>query len=101
MPKARHLGCRQRRNNDWRNAREARAQEQANAENSPVGGVTLPDPGGTCEDAQMKVYRSVAGRLRFVVSCMLGLAVVLASAAAFGATTTSSAGAAGTGRERL
>ena len=45
----------------------------------------------------MKVYRSVAGRLRFVVSCMLGLAVVLASAAAFGATTTSSAGAAGTG----
>ena len=49
----------------------------------------------------MKVYRSVAGRLRFVVSCMLGLAVVLASAAAFGAATTSSAGAAGTGRERL
>src|ERR1700729_724523 len=49
----------------------------------------------------MNVYRSVVGRLRFVVSCVLGLAVVLAGTTAFGATTTSRAVAAGVGRERL
>jgi DNA-binding beta-propeller fold protein YncE len=49
----------------------------------------------------MKVYRSVVGRQRFVVSCVLGFAVVLTCAAAFGAATTSSAVAAGPGREKL
>ena len=45
----------------------------------------------------MKVYRRVVGRLRFVVSCLLGFAVVLAWGTAFRAATTSSAAAAGTG----
>ena len=49
----------------------------------------------------MKVYRRVVGRLRFVVSCVLGLTVVLACATAFGVATTSSAVAAGAGREKL
>ncbi len=49
----------------------------------------------------MNVYRSVVGRLRFFVSCMLGFAVVLAGSAAFGSTATSRAAAAGVGRERL
>ena len=101
MPKARDLGCRQRRDNDSANAGDTRATEHTNAENGPGGGVTLPDPGGTCEDAQMKVDRRVVGRPRFVVSCVLGFAVVLTSAAAFGAATASSAAAAGSGRERL
>ena len=47
-----------------------------------AGALPFPTVGGSCEDAQMKVYRRGAGRLRRVVSCVLGLAVVLACAAA-------------------
>ena len=49
----------------------------------------------------MKVDRRREGRLHRVVSYMLGLAVVLSFAAAFGAATASSAAAAGAGREKL
>jgi hypothetical protein len=49
----------------------------------------------------MKVRRGVVGRPRFVFSCALGLAVVLACLEVSGAAATSSAGAAGAGREKL
>ena len=49
----------------------------------------------------MKVDRRREGRLHHVVSYMLGLAVVLSFAAAFGAAAASSAAAAGAGREKL
>ncbi len=48
----------------------------------------------------MKVDRTVVGRPRFVLSCVLGLAVVLAGVTAFGVGTASSA-ATGSGREKL
>src|SRR5271155_4678367 len=49
----------------------------------------------------MKVDRRRKGRLHRVVSYVLGLAVVLSFAAAFGAATASSAAAARAGREKL
>jgi hypothetical protein len=48
----------------------------------------------------MKVDRTVVGRPRFVVSCVLGFAVVLAGVTAFGVGTASSA-TTGSGREKL
>src|SRR5271168_3937089 len=49
----------------------------------------------------MKVDRRGGGRLRGVASGLLGIALLLAFAVAYGAATTSNAGAAGSGRLRL